>query len=83
MASLTPNQGGLVEGQTLGPYRVLRTLGRGGMATVYLARDERHRRSVALKVLHPDLAHALGPQRFVREIEVEANLSSPAHPATP
>ena len=47
------------------------------MATVYLARDERHRRSVALKVLHPDLAHALGPERFLREIEVAANLSHP------
>ncbi len=47
------------------------------MATVYLARDERHRRSVALKVLHPDLAHALGPARFLREIEVAANLSHP------
>ena len=67
----------LAEGQTLGPYRVLRTLGRGGMATVYLAHDERHRRSVALKVLHPDLAHALGPSRFLREIEVVANLTHP------
>ena len=76
-ASPTPSHGGVVEGQTLGPYRVLRTLGHGGMATVYLARDERHRRSVALKVLHPDLAHALGPERFLREIEVAANLSHP------
>ena len=47
------------------------------MATVYLARDERHHRSVALKVLDPELAHALGPERFLREIEVAANLSHP------
>jgi serine/threonine protein kinase/tetratricopeptide (TPR) repeat protein len=77
VASLTPSHSGVVDGHTLGPYRVLRTLGRGGMATVYLARDERHRRSVALKVLHPDLAHALGSERFLREIEVAANLTHP------
>jgi serine/threonine-protein kinase len=77
VAPVTPNYSELVEGQTLGPYRVLRSLGHGGMATVYLARDERHRRSVALKVLHPDLAHALGAERFLREIEVEANLTHP------
>ena len=74
---LTPTHGTLTEGQMHGPYRVLRTLGHGGMATVYLARDERHRRSVALKVLHPDVAHALGRERFLREIEVAANLSHP------
>ena len=73
----SPSHRELVEGQTLGPYRVLRMLGQGGMATVYLARDERHRRSVALKVLHPELAHALGAERFLREIEVAANLSHP------
>ncbi len=67
----------LAEGQTLGCYRVLRALGRGGMATVYLAHDLRHRRSVALKVLHPHLALALGPGRFQREIELAANLSHP------
>jgi tRNA A-37 threonylcarbamoyl transferase component Bud32 len=76
-ASLSPSHSGLAEGQALGPYRVLRVLGQGGMAIVYLARDERHHRSVALKVLHPDLAHALGPERFLREIEVAANLSHP------
>ena len=73
----SPSNGPLTDGQTVGPYRVLRTLGRGGMATVYLARDERHRRSVALKVLHPGLAHALGPERFLREIEVAANFTHP------
>jgi eukaryotic-like serine/threonine-protein kinase len=74
---LTPSRTELAEGQTLGSYRVLRTLGHGGMATVYLAHDSRHRRPVALKVLHPDLAHALGPERFLREIEVAANLTHP------
>ena len=76
-AVASPSRSGLVEGQAVGPYQVLRTLGHGGMATVYLARDERHHRSVALKVLHPELAHALGPGRFLREIEVAANLSHP------
>jgi serine/threonine-protein kinase len=47
------------------------------MATVYLARDLRHDRPVALKVLHPELAHALGPERFVREIRLAARLDHP------
>jgi eukaryotic-like serine/threonine-protein kinase len=54
-----------------------RELGRGGMATVYLARDLRHDRPVALKVLHPELAHALGPERFIREIRLAARLDHP------
>jgi tetratricopeptide (TPR) repeat protein len=58
-------------------YLLERELGRGGMATVYLARDLRHDRPVALKVLHPELAHALGPERFVREIQVAARLQHP------
>ena len=58
-------------------YTLERELGRGGMATVYLARDLRHKRPVALKVLHPELAFALGADRFLREIEVAANLTHP------
>jgi TolB-like protein len=59
-------------------YQVERELGRGGMATVYLARDLRHDRPVALKVLHPELAAVLGPERFLREIQVTARLDHPA-----
>jgi len=58
-------------------YVLERELGRGGMATVYLARDLRHDRLVALKVLHPELAHALGPERFIREIRLAARLDHP------
>jgi TolB-like protein/Flp pilus assembly protein TadD/tRNA A-37 threonylcarbamoyl transferase component Bud32 len=52
-------------------------IGRGGMATVYLARDPRHRRRVAVKVLHAALSAALGAERFLREIEVTASLQHP------
>ncbi|GJG89541.1 hypothetical protein tb265_47220 [Gemmatimonadetes bacterium T265] len=68
---------GVPAGHTLGPYQVLRELGRGGMATVYLARDAKHDRSVALKTLHPDLAASLGPERFKREIRTAARLQHP------
>jgi eukaryotic-like serine/threonine-protein kinase len=57
-------------------YRVERELGRGGMATVYLAHDLRHDRPVALKVIHPELSVALG-ERFLREIRVAARLAHP------
>jgi serine/threonine-protein kinase len=60
-----------------GRYLLERELGRGGMATVYLVRDLRHDRPVALKVLHQELAHALGPERFVQEIKVAARLQHP------
>jgi len=60
-----------------GRYVIERELGRGGMARVYLARDLRHDRPVALKVLHPELAHALGPERFLREIHTTARLDHP------
>ena len=58
-------------------YVVERELGRGGMAVVYLARDLRHRRPVALKVLGADLGAVLGPSRFRREVETAAGLSHP------
>ena len=58
-------------------YRLERELGQGGMATVYLAEDLKHRRKVAVKVLNPDLAAALGAERFLREIETTANLRHP------
>ncbi len=60
-----------------GRYTLLRELGSGGMATVYLADDVKHRRKVAVKVLRPDLAATLGPERFLREIEIAAGLSHP------
>ena len=60
-----------------GRYEVEREIGRGGMATVYLARDLRHARSVALKVLDPELGAILGAERFLSEIRVTANLQHP------
>ena len=58
-------------------YAIERELGRGGMATVYLAEDLKHERRVAVKVLRPELAEALGPDRFLREIKIAAGLSHP------
>src|SRR3954463_6644331 len=58
-------------------YTVERELGAGGMATVYLAEDVRHRRKVALKVLKPELAAVLGAERFVQEITTTAALQHP------
>jgi serine/threonine protein kinase len=58
-------------------YRIERQLGRGGMATVYLAEDLKHHRLVAVKVLRPELTAALGPERFLREIDVAAHLQHP------
>ncbi len=58
-------------------YRIERELGRGGMATVYLAHDLRHARPVALKVLRPELAATLGPDRFLHEIRIAAGLQHP------
>jgi serine/threonine-protein kinase len=58
-------------------YAIERELGAGGMATVYLAHDVRHDRSVALKVLRPELAAILGGERFLKEIRLTANLQHP------
>jgi len=60
-----------------GRYRVENEVGRGGMATVYLARDERHDRMVALKVLTPEVAEAVGAKRFLSEIKTTAALKHP------
>ena len=58
-------------------YTIEREIGAGGMATVYLARDIRHRRQVALKLLDPELGAVIGGERFLAEIEVTANLQHP------
>src|SRR6266540_213233 len=58
-------------------YAIEREIGHGGMATVYLARDLRHNRNVALKVLRPELRTAIGTERFLREIRTTAQLTHP------
>jgi eukaryotic-like serine/threonine-protein kinase len=72
-----PNLLEVVSSALAGNYQIERELGRGGMATVYLARDPKHGRSVALKVLRPELAVTLGSDRFLREIQVAARLTHP------
>ena len=58
-------------------YVIERELGRGGMATVYVAQDLRHKRQVAIKILRPDVAAAIGAERFLREIAIAARLTHP------
>ncbi|MEP7226026.1 MAG: protein kinase [Gemmatimonadales bacterium] len=58
-------------------YDLQREIGRGGMATVYLARDLKHRRAVAIKILHPHLAASIELERFQREVEIAARLNHP------
>ena len=66
-----------LQGALADRYRVERELGRGGMATVYLAHDLKHDRQVAIKTLHPELSAYIGPDRFLREIKLIARLSHP------
>ena len=73
MSELETRLGGALTGR----YDIERELGQGGMATVYLARDVKHGRRVAVKVLRPDLAEAVGAERFLREIEIAARLQHP------
>lgn len=65
-------QGALADG-----YSVIREIGRGGAASVFLAEDLKHHRQVAIKILHPELAAAVGTDRFLREIEIVARLTHP------
>ncbi len=58
-------------------YRIDRVIGEGGMATVYLAEDLKHKRQVAVKVMRPELAATLGADRFLREVEIAAQLNHP------
>ena len=58
-------------------YDLQEMIGRGGMATVYRALDRKHGRTVAVKVLRPDLGELIGPERFAREIEIAARLMHP------
>ncbi len=60
-----------------GRYRTIREIGSGGMATVYLAEDAKHHRLVAVKVMKPAVAQAIGQDRFLREIEIVARLNHP------
>jgi TolB-like protein/tRNA A-37 threonylcarbamoyl transferase component Bud32 len=66
-----------LQGALADRYRIERELGQGGMATVYLARDLKHGRKVAIKLLRPELAAVIGSQRFLREIQTIANLQHP------
>jgi eukaryotic-like serine/threonine-protein kinase len=64
-------------GRFAGRYEILEAVGRGGAAVVYRARDRKHDRDVALKVLHPELTHSISAERFAREIGIAAKLTHP------
>ena len=72
-----PNSASIPPGIPSDRYRIERELGRGGMATVYLAEDLRHNRRVAVKVLRPELAGTIAAERFQREIKIAASLAHP------
>jgi TolB-like protein len=74
---MTQEQLQLLRAALASRYRVERELGHGGMATVYLARDLKHSRPVALKALRPEFAAVLGSERFLREIQIAASLRHP------
>jgi eukaryotic-like serine/threonine-protein kinase len=74
---VTETLAGRLKAALSGRYAIERELGRGGMATVFLAHDVRHDRKVALKVLRPELAAIIGAERFLREIRLTANLQHP------
>src|SRR5687768_9058771 len=80
MPSATSETMGRLSAVLVARYHVERQIGEGGMATVYLARDVKHERKVAIKVLKPELAARLGSERFVQEIKVTANLQHPNIP---
>jgi tRNA A-37 threonylcarbamoyl transferase component Bud32/tetratricopeptide (TPR) repeat protein len=75
--ALHSNPDGRLRAALADRYAVEREIGRGGMATVYLARDLKHDRQVAIKVLAPELTESLGPERFLREIRTVAGLAHP------
>ncbi len=66
-----------LKAELAGRYAIQQELGSGGMATVYLAEDLKHRRNVAIKIFRPEVATALGPVRFLREIKIAASLNHP------
>jgi len=74
---MPPNQVDQLAPALAGRYTLERELGRGGMATVYLADDPKHHRKVAIKVLRPELGTLLGPDRFTREVRIAAGLNHP------
>ncbi len=77
LRAVLPGKEPLAAGTRFGPYEVKELIGQGGMATVYLAQDHKHGRPVAVKVLDPGLAAAIGAERFLQEIEIAAALHHP------